>query len=120
MLSHSLFLCAVVQPVPLIRRVAALLLTLTRRANRRRIREIQFSASDPRVRNRVSVFLLNAMLPKGEMLVRAERCEGMAEQAKDRFVAWSYREMAKQWRTLVVQKDLLEHSCIPTGSVERG
>ena len=43
-----------------------------------------------------------------DMLIRAERCEEMADKVKERDTAYALRDAAQHWRSMAVQMDLLE------------
>jgi hypothetical protein len=48
------------------------------------------------------------MLTAIDMLMRAERCEEMADRAISRYTVHALRGAAEQWRNIAVQMDLLE------------
>ena len=50
------------------------------------------------------------MLSAKEMTAKADQCDDMADKAHDRLIAYTFRQLADQWRDMADQLDRLEHS----------
>jgi len=60
----------------------------------------------------VFALLLPRMLQAQEMRAKAEQCERVAAGASDRLTAYTFRELATQWREMADQVEKLEHAPI--------